>query len=49
MDHARGPALGHGHVQRVEHQFGPDMRGHGPADDAATPRVEDDGQVQEAQ
>jgi len=41
-------ALRHGHVQRLEDDVGVEVRRHRPADDAATPRVEDDGEVQEA-
>ena len=39
-------SLCEGHVERIEHQFGTQVRGHRPADDAPTPGVEDDGQIQ---
>ena len=48
MDHVRRPPLSHGHVQRVEDQFSPEMRRHRPPNHAPTPRIEDDGEVQEA-
>src|SRR5215831_14568789 len=46
MNHVRRPALRHGHVQRGEHQLGVEMRFHRPANHAATPRIDDDGQIQ---
>ena len=36
------------HVQRGQDELRPQMRVHRPADDAATPRIEDDGEIQEA-
>ena len=44
MDHGGRPPLRHGHVEGIEHQVGAQVRRHGPADYAATPRIEDDGQ-----
>jgi hypothetical protein len=40
--------LPHGHVERVEDDLGLQARRHRPADDAAAPGVEDDGEVEEA-
>ena len=40
----RPPAPG-GHLQGVDDQLGADVIGNGPADDAAAPCVEDDGDV----
>jgi hypothetical protein len=48
MDHGGRPPLHHGHVQRVEDEFSPQLGGHRPADHPATPRIEDDGQIEEA-
>ena len=48
VDHVRRAALGERHVERVEDEVGAQVRRHRPADDATAPRVEDDGQVQEA-
>jgi hypothetical protein len=48
MDHGGRPPLRHRHVQRVEDEFGPQVRRHGPADHPATPHIEDDGEVNEA-
>src|SRR5262249_39058410 len=41
-------ALREGHVEGLEHEFGPEVCGHCPANDAAAPGVEDDGEVQKA-
>ena len=46
--HGGGPPLRHGHVEGIEHELGAQVRRHGPADHAATPRIEDDGQIEEA-
>jgi hypothetical protein len=48
VDDVRRPSLGERHIERLEDELGGEVRGHGPADDAAAPRVEDDGQGQEA-
>jgi hypothetical protein len=40
MDDAVRPPLADRHLQRVEHQFGPQMVGHGPADDLAAPGIQ---------
>ena len=42
------PALRERHVERVEDELGAQMRRHRPADDAPAPRVEHDGEVEEA-
>ena len=47
MNHVRRLALCHGHVQRREDELGAEMRFHRPANHAATPRVDHDGQIQE--
>src|SRR5215472_6329777 len=36
------------HVQRRQHELGPQMRRHRPADDPATPDIQDHGQKQRA-
>jgi hypothetical protein len=48
VDHVRRTALRERHVQGIEHELSPQVRCHRPADDAAAPRVENDGEVQEA-
>jgi hypothetical protein len=48
MDDVGRPALRDGHVQRGQDELRPQMRVHRPADHAATPRIEDDGEIQEA-
>jgi len=47
MDHRGRTPLRRGHVQGIEHQFGAQVRRHRPADHAATPHIEDDGQIEE--
>jgi hypothetical protein len=47
MDDVGRPALGERHVQRIEDELGPEVRGHRPADDTTPPRIED-GEIQEA-
>ena len=47
-NHLRRSALRDGHVERGQDELGAEMGGHRPADDAATPRVEHDGEIQEA-
>ena len=47
MNHRRRSALRHGHVQRGEDELRAEMRFHRPANHAATPRIDDDGQIQE--
>jgi len=48
VNHGGGPALRHGHVQRVEDELRSQVRRHRPADHAATSHIEDDGEVEEA-
>jgi hypothetical protein len=48
VDHVRRAALGERHVERVKDEVGAQVRRHRPADDATAPRVEDNGEVQEA-
>src|SRR4030095_3138720 len=48
MDHGGGPPLRHSHVESIEHQLSAQVRRHRPADYAATPRIEDDSQIEEA-
>ena len=48
MDDLLGASLPHGHIKSVEHQLRAQMRRHGPADNTATPYIEDDGQIQKA-
>ena len=40
MDDAVGAALLQGHVQRGQHQLGPQVRGHRPTDHAPAPRIQ---------
>ena len=47
MDDPFGTALCDRHVQRLEHQLGAEMVGHGPAHHLAAEHVEHDGQVHE--
>src|SRR5690349_13766878 len=47
VDDVRRSTLLDGHVQRVEHELGAEMGRHRPADDATTPNVEHDGEVEE--
>ncbi len=46
MNHLGRSALRDGHVERGQDELGAEMGCHGPADDAATPRVEHDGEIQ---
>src|SRR2546425_253628 len=48
MNHRGRAALRDGHVERGQDELGAKMGFHRPADDAATPRVEHDGEIQEA-
>lgn len=48
MDDRVRAALPEGHVQRVEHELGAQVGGHGPADHTPTAGIEHDRQVQEA-
>src|SRR5882724_5846944 len=48
MNHRGRSALRDGHVERGQDELGAEMGFHRPADDAATPRVEHDGEIQEA-
>ena len=43
-----GPALRQRHVECGEHELSPEMRLHGPANDAPRPDVEHDGEIEEA-
>jgi hypothetical protein len=40
MDDAVRPPLADRHLQRVQHQFGPQMVGHRPADNLAAPGIQ---------
>jgi hypothetical protein len=46
-DHRLALPAAQRHLQRLQRRAGPQVRGHGPADDPAAPRVEGDRQVQE--
>ncbi len=48
MNDVARPPLAPRHLERVEHEFGPKMIGHRPADNLAAPGVEHDGEVEEA-
>src|SRR5256712_2199624 len=48
MNHRGRSALCDGHVERGQDELGAEMGFHRPADDAATPRVEHDGEIQKA-
>jgi len=48
MNHLGRSALRDGHVERGQDELGAEMGCHRPADDAATPRVEHDGEIQDA-
>src|SRR3989475_12041586 len=48
MNHRGRSALRDGHVERGQDELGAEMGCHRPADDAATPRVEHDGEIQKA-
>ena len=48
MDDRPRLPLPHGHIERREHEGRPQRRFHRPADDAATPGIEHDGQGEEA-
>lgn len=43
-----GLALADGHVERLGDELGAEVGGHGPADDAPAPDVEDDSEVEES-
>jgi len=47
MDDVLGSPLADGHLERAQHQLGPQMVRHGPADDLAAPHIEHHGQVKE--
>src|SRR5438132_5178529 len=48
MNHLGRSALRDGHVERGQDELGAEVGFHCPADDPATPRVEHDGEIQEA-
>ena len=48
VDDAFGPALGHGHVERGQHELRPEGPGHRPPDDPAAEHVENHGEVEKA-
>src|SRR5438094_851281 len=48
MNHLGRSALRDGHVERGQDELGAEVGFHRPADDPATPRVEHDGEIQEA-
>src|SRR5262249_46876352 len=48
MDYVCRSALREGHVQRLEDELRAEVRCHRPADDATAPRIEHDGEVEEA-
>src|SRR5438309_1388479 len=48
MNDVRRPTLRDGHIQRGQDELGPEMGFHRPADHAPTPRIEHDGEIQEA-
>ena len=48
MDHAVWTSLPHSHLQRIEHQLGPQVSLHGPAHHPATEGIEHHGQIEES-
>src|SRR5882724_5613573 len=46
VNDVRRPALGDGHVERLQDELGAEVRRHGPADDATTPGVEHDSEIE---
>src|SRR3990170_1656691 len=48
MNYIGRPALRHGHVQRRQDELGAERGVHRPANDTPTPRIEDDGEREEA-
>jgi hypothetical protein len=48
MDHRGRLALPNGHVERVEHELGLQVGGHGPAHDPAAADIEDDREIEES-
>ncbi len=48
VDYVPRPALCHGHLQRIEHELGAQVVGHGPAHHPTAPGVHHDRQVEEA-
>ncbi len=46
--HALRLSLRHGRVERIQHQLGPQMHCHRPADDLAAQDVDDDGEIEKA-
>ena len=48
VDHRRWLALPQSHLECLEHELGAEMAFHRPTYNAATPSVEDDGQIQES-
>jgi len=47
VDHVVRPALTDGHLQGIDHQFGPQVVCHRPADDFAAEGIEHDSKVEE--
>jgi hypothetical protein len=47
VDHVARSPLADGHLERVQHQLGPEMVRHRPADDLAAPGIEHDCKVEE--
>lgn len=47
MDHRGWPARPNGHIERVEHEIGPQMGRHRPAHNPAAADVEDDREIEE--
>jgi hypothetical protein len=47
VDHVARSPLADGHLERVQHQLGPEMVRHRPADDLAAPGIEHDREVEE--
>jgi hypothetical protein len=49
VDHAWARCAGeHGHLEGLDHQFGPHVVGHGPAHDPSAVGVDHDGQIEPA-
>jgi hypothetical protein len=48
MDHVAGPPRRQRHVQGIEHQLFGECRGHRPADNATTIRIEHDREIEKA-
>jgi hypothetical protein len=48
MDDILGPSLADRHLERIEHEFGAQMVGHGPAHNTAAPGIQHDREIEKA-